>query len=109
MIRVTQECSIEATARLCNLRRGPCWNTLERAVGRGRRRKVHRVPGRIGLDEKSTARGHKYESLVYEMDAGTIEYVCDDRGQDSLEDYFRQFSKDEPAKVKAVAIDMWDP
>ena len=109
VIQVAKECSIEATARLCNLGWGSCWNALERAVGRGRRRKVHRVPGRIGVDEKSIARGHKYESLVYDMDAGTVEYVCDDRGQESLEGYFRQFSKDELAEVKAVAMDMWDP
>lgn len=109
VIRVAQECSIEATARLCGLSWDQCWNALERAVERGRSRKVHRVPSRIGVDEKSIARGHKYESLVYDIDAGTVEYVCDDRRQQSLESYYKQFSRDELAKVKAIAMDMWDP
>jgi transposase len=75
VIRVAQECSIEATARLCGL----------------------------------SSRGHKYESLVYDLDAGTVEFVWDDRGQESLESYCRQLTKEELAGVKAVAMDMWDP
>jgi transposase len=109
VIRVAQECNMEATARLCDLSWDQCWNALERAVERGRKRKTLRVPQRIGVDEKSIARGHKYESLVYDIDAGTVEYVCDDRGQESLENYYRQFSRDELKQVKAVAMDMWDP
>ena len=109
VIRVARECSIEATARICGLGWDQSWNTLDRAVKRGLGRKEHRVPARIGVDEKSIAKGHKYESLVYDIDAGTVEYVCDDRGQKSLEKYYRQFSSDELAKVQAVAMDMWDP
>ena len=109
VVRVAQECNIEATSRLCGLSWNRSWNTLERAVGRGRDRKVHRVPERIGVDEKSIARGHKYESLVYDIDAGTVEFVCDDRGQESLEAYYRQFTREELFGVKAVAMDMWDP
>ena len=109
VIRVARECSIEATARLCGVSWDQGWNVLERAVTRGRGRKPHRIPCRIGVDEKSIARGHKYESLVYDLDGGTVEFVCDDRGQESLEAYYRQFSREELAGVQAVAMDMWDP
>src|SRR3989339_53362 len=109
VIQVARECSIEATARLCGLTWDRGWNALERAVNRGRARKLHRVPVRIGVDEKSIAKGHRYESLVYDLDFGTVEYVCDDRGQQSLESYYQQFTREELAKVEAVAMDMWDP
>jgi len=109
VIRVAQECSIEATARLCGLSWDRGWNALQRAVDRGRARKEHRIPSRIGVDEKSIAKGHKYESLVYDIDAGTVEFVWDDRGQESLESYYQQFTKKELSGVKAVAMDMWDP
>lgn len=109
VIRVAQECSIEAVGRLCGLSWDRGWNALERAVARGRARKEHRIPVQMGVDEKSIARGHRYESLVYDLDAGTVEYVCDDRGQESLETYYRQFSKEELAGIEAVAMDMWDP
>jgi transposase len=109
VIRLAQECSIEAVKRLCGLSWERGWNALERAVSRGRSRKVHRIPERIGVDEKSIAKGHRYESLVYDLEEGTVEYVCDDRGQESLESYYRQFSKEELGGVQAVAMDMWDP
>ena len=109
VIRLAQECSIEAVKRLCGLSWERGWNALERAVGRGRSRKVHRIPARIGVDEKSIAKGHRYESLVYDLDGGTVEYVCDDRRQESLESYYRQFSEEELKGVEAVAMDMWDP
>lgn len=109
VIRVLQECSIKASARLCGLSWDQSWNAMDRAVKRGRLRKPHQVPGRIGVDEKSIARGHKYESLVYDIDAATVEYVCDDRRQQSLESYYRQFTRDELKQIKAIAMDMWDP
>lgn len=109
VIQVAQECSIEATGRLCGLSWERGWNALKRAVERGLRRKEHKVPSRIGVDEKSIARGHKYESLVYDLDAGTVEYVCDDRRQESLESYYQQFKKKDLAGIQSVAMDMWDP
>ena len=109
VIRVAKECDIDATSRLCGLSWDRSWNALERAVDRGQVRKIHRVPERIGVDEKSIAKGHKYESLVYDIDAGTVEFICDDRGQDSLEAYYQKFSGEELAGVKAIAMDMWDP
>ena len=109
VIQVAQECSIEATARLCGLSWDQSWNTLERAVDRGQARKVRRVPTHMGVDEKSIARGHKYESLVYDIDAGKVEFVWDDRGRESLESYYRQFSRQELSGIQAVAMDMWDP
>lgn len=53
------------------------WGVMDRAVERGKERKVHRIPERIGVDEKSFAKGHRYEMLVYKIDAGTVDYVGD--------------------------------
>jgi len=108
VIKVAKECNIEGTSHLCSLGLDRCWNTLEQAVNRGRLRKACRVPSRIGVDEKSIALGHKYETLVYNIDAGTVEYVCDDRGQGSLKSYYKQFTQEELKGVKTVAMDMWD-
>jgi len=109
IIDIARECSIEATARLCGLSWDAGWTVVERAVQRGRKRKPYRLPPRIGIDEKAISRGHRYESLVYDLDGGTVEYVTDDRKQESLESYYRMFSPEECAGVEAVAIDMWDP
>ena len=109
VINVAKECDIVATARLCRLNWDRCWNVVERSVDRGRKRKAHKIPAKIGVDEKSFARGHKYETLVYNIDGRTVEYVFDGRGQDSLESYYRQFTRNELSQAEAIAMDMWDP
>jgi transposase len=109
VIKVALECSMDATARLCGISWDQSWNALTRAVDRGLKRKPHRVPERIGVDEKSYARGHKYETIVYDINAGTVEFVEDTRRQESLERYYRKFTEEELQGIKAVAMDMWDP
>jgi transposase len=109
VLDVSQECSVESTCRILNVDWHTCWDIQERAVARGFRRKPHRIPNRIGVDEKSFARGHKYETLVYDIERGTVEHVCDNREQESLEGYYKRFTPEERSKVQAVAMDMWDP
>jgi transposase len=109
MINFSKECSIEAIGRLYAISWDRCWNTIERAVQRGKSRKPHVLPIRIGVDEKSFARGHKYETIVTNIDTGTVEYVCDNREQESLESYFKQFTEKELEHCQAIAMDMWDP
>jgi transposase len=109
VLDLEHECSLESVCRLIHIDWHLAWRIFERAVTRGQARKPHRLPERIGVDEKSFARGHKYESLVYDLDRGTVEYVADDREQASLERYYAQYTKEELGQVKAVAMDMWDP
>jgi transposase len=109
VLDLEQECSIESVCRLVQVDWHLAWRIFERAVERGLARKPHRLPERIGVDEKSFARGHQYESLVYDLDRGTVEYVVDDREQGSLERFFAQYTTPELTNVKAIAMDMWDP
>lgn len=82
---------------------------MQRVVERGLSRKTKRIPFHIGVDEKSFARGHKYETLVYDLQESTVEYVGEDRTQESLSRYYEQFSEEERESVKVIAMDMWDP
>jgi len=109
VIDLEKECNIVGVSRLTGLSWDRCWTVMERAVRRGMRRKRRRLPVRIGVDEKSFARRHKYETLVCDMDEGTIEYVGDTRRQEALADYYKQFDDEEREKVEAVVMDMWDP
>jgi len=109
VIDLEKECNIIGVSRLTGLSWDRCWTVMERAVRRGTRRKERGIPVRMGVDEKSFARRHKYETLVCDMDQRTIEYVGDTRRQEALAAYYKQFSKEEREQVEAVAMDMWDP
>jgi transposase len=109
LIDTLKECDVTGVTRLSGTTWDETWGVLMRAVTRGLARKEKRVPARIGIDEKSIGKGHNYESIVCDLDKGTVEYVVDDRGQKSLESYYRQFTKEELAQIKGIAMDMWDP
>ena len=109
MIDTLKECDVTGGMRLLGTSWDTTWGVLARAVARGLARKAKRVPARIGVDEKAIGKGHTYESLVVDLDRGTVEYVVDDRTQASLERYYRQFTPEELQAIEAIALDMWDP
>jgi transposase len=109
VIDTLKECDVTGTKRLTRTTWHEAWGIMEKAVTRGMARKQRRIPERLSIDEKAFAKRHRYETLVCDLGRGTVEFVVDDRQQESLETYFRQFTAEELAGVKAVAMDMWDP
>lgn len=109
VIDLELECSLESIGRILNVDWHLCQRIQERAVKRGRQRKEFALPIHIGVDEKSFAKGHKYETIVYDTDKGVVEDVIDNRGQESLESYYKQFSEDQLSTVETISMDMWDP
>ncbi len=64
---------------------------------------------RIGVDEKAAAKGHRYLTLVYDLDEGTVEYIAEDRKQESLDHYYTGLTPEQLHGIEAVAMDMWEP
>jgi len=109
VIATGKECDVTGVTRLLATSWDATWGVLTRAVARGLARKPKRIPPRLGIDEKAVGKGHDYESIICDLDTGTVEAVVDDRKQASLEAYYRQFTSDELTAVAAVAMDMWEP
>lgn len=109
VIDTLKECDVTGVNRLTGTTWSEAWNIMEKAVARGLKRKKLSVPEYIGIDEKSFAKRHRYETLVCNLITGMVECVLDERDQESLEGYYGQFSKEELSGIKAIAMDMWDP
>jgi len=109
VIDTLKECDVTGANHLTGTSWYEAWNIMEKAVARGLCRKKSRVPEYLGIDEKSFAKRHRYETLVCDLINGTVECVLEARSQDSLEGYYGQFSMEELKGIKAIAMDMWDP
>ncbi len=109
LIDTLKECDVTGVTRLWKTSWDETWGMMFRAVTRGLGRKKKQVPAYIGIDEKSVGKGHNYETIVCDLDRGTVEYVVDDREQKSLEAYYKQFTEKELARIEGIAMDMWDP
>ena len=108
-IDVLRECDVTGATRILGMSWDEAWGVMERAVVRGKARKRPEVVRQIGVDEKAAAKGHKYLTLVCDLEQGTVEYVGEDRKQGSLEAYYEGLSLEQRAGIEAVAMDMWDP
>ena len=63
----------------------------------------------IGVDEIQFRRGHKYLTLVYQVDAGSrrLLYVAKDRTEKSFRGFFRILPAETLASLKFICSDMW--
>ena len=109
VIDLLLETSLLGAARILGITWDEAWHIMERSVARGRALKRTFGARRIGVDEKAIAKRHKYVTLVCDLDMGSVEFIADDRREESLNEYFELLTDDEKAGIEAVAIDMWKP
>ena len=74
----------------------------------------HRVLGQIdaiGVDEIQYARGHKYLTLVYQIDLGVTRllWIGKERTIESFQGFFTAMGKEVISKIVFVCSDMWEP
>jgi transposase len=108
-IDVLHQCDVSGATRILRISWDEAWGVMQRAVTRGRARKQVRTVRRIGVDEKAAAKGHKYLTLVCDLDEGIVEHIAEDRTQESLDGYYAGLTQAHRAGIEAVAIDMWEP
>ena len=108
-IDVLSQCDVTGATKILRISWDEGWGIMERAVKRGRHRKAPKVVRQIGIDEKAAAKGHKYLTLVCDLDEGTVEHIAEDRKAESLNGYYTGLSKAQLAGIEAVAMDMWEP
>jgi transposase len=65
----------------------------------------------IGIDEISRRKGHKYVTLVYQIDAGCrrLLWVGKERTVKTLRQFFREFGTERTARLRFICSDMWKP
>ena len=76
-------------------------------MNRGRAVKGNEMPEQMGVDAKAIAKGHRYMTLVCDLEDATVEYIGEDRKETSLAAYFEAFPKEEREKIEAISLDMW--
>jgi transposase len=81
----------------------------ERAVKRGLERRKAEPARHLGVDEKAFARGHRYFTLVNDLDRSRVLFVQEGRTEQSLDSFWSTLSEEQIHGVQAVAMDMWDP
>ena len=108
-IDVLGQCDVTGATKILQVSWDEAWGIMARAVKRGRQRKAPKMVRQIGVDEKAVAKGHKYLTLVCDLDAGTVEHIAEGRRQESLDGYYAGLTQEQLGGIEAVAMDMWAP
>jgi transposase len=74
---------------------------LQRRFGRPRLKDVRQ----IAIDEISIGKGHRYLTIVMDLDSGAVVHVGQGKGGDALTDFWKRL-RSSGAKIEAVATDM---
>jgi transposase len=74
---------------------------LQRRFGKPRLRDLRG----IAIDEISTAKGHRYLTIVLDLDSGAVVHVGRGKGGDALKEFWTRLRRS-GAKIEAVATDM---
>jgi transposase len=60
---------------------------------------------RLAIDEIAVAKGHRYLTVVMDLDSGAVVFVGDGKGADALKPFWKRL-RPSGAKIEAVAMDM---
>lgn len=87
------------------------FHSVEMAVDWGLARRDLSGVEAIGVDEIQWRKGHKYLTLVYQIDQGSkrLLWLGQKRREDTLESFFTWFGEERSGQLRYVCSDMWAP
>lgn len=109
VVHLTETMTISDVSRLTGLD----WKTVKdidkyyikkRLVG------LHDIqPIRLGVDEVAYEKGHKYLTVVRDLDLNRVIWIGIGRKKETLDHFFTLLGKEKQRLITVVVLDMWDP
>lgn len=103
---LVQRCDKTTVAQLMRI----SWRTVGAIAGRvvADHLSLDRLDGlrRIGVDEVSYRKGHRYLTVVVDHDTGRVVWIAEGRGKRSLHEFFDALGQERAAELEAISMDM---
>lgn len=107
ILRFSQEMTQKAACRLLHVKRSTFSDRLHRLIER--HRDGHKIRGlrRIGVDEIAYSRGHKYATLVYDLDKNRVVWIGKGKKRETIDRFFtEELSARQKAQIQWGCCDM---
>ncbi len=98
--------TVQGSMGLLSLKWDQTWNIIERAVRRGKARKQPAPLPRVGIDEKAFKKGHRYITMLYDLDNSTVEAISEGNDADAAKACFSELTQEQITSIEAIAMDM---
>lgn len=107
LLRYCQVMTQRAAAELLVIPKSTLSNLLHRAITRLRKGHLIRGLKTIGIDEISYAKGHKYATLVYDLDRSCVVWIGSGRARSTIDRFFVEaLSSYQKSKIEWACCDM---
>jgi transposase len=107
--RYALELSRRMTIRDVAMHLGVSWDVIKEIQKRDLSRRYAKPKlkhlRRIAIDEIAVAKGHRYLTIVMDLESGAVVFVGDGKGADALKPFWKRL-RPSGAKIEAVAMDM---
>ena len=107
--RYALELSRSMTIRDVATHLGVGWDTIKEIQKRDLSRRFAKPKlkhlRRIAIDEIAIAKGHRYLTIVMDLESGAVVFVGDGKGADALKPFWKRL-RPSGARIEAVAMDM---
>jgi len=67
------------------------------------------TPINIGVDEVAYQKGHKYLTVVRDLDLKAVIWVGIGRKTETMDDFYTELGQEKSKLIETVCMDMWDP
>ena len=107
MLRYCQIMPQKAAAELLRVPASTLSDLLHRSIAR--LREGHRVRGlkNLGIDEISYHKGHKYATLVYDLERSCVVWIGPGKGREAIDHFFNEALSDyQKAQIRTACCDM---
>jgi transposase len=88
---------------------GVSWDVVKDIQKRHLRRRLRKIKlgklKRLAIDEISIGKGHRYFTVVLDLDSGAVVFIGEGKGADALDPFWKKLRASR-AKIQAVATDM---
>lgn len=109
LIAFLGEMSISGVSRRMRISWDQIDGIMSRAVERGLKARKEETYRYIGIDEKAVKKGHKYFTIVSDLERGKVLYIGRGRKREALDPFWRGLSSAQLEGIEGIAMDMWRP
>jgi transposase len=89
------------------------WKTVKRIDVHYIKQRLEKIeninPKRIGIDEIAYEKGHKYLTIIRDLDLNSVIWVGLNRKKITLDDFFLAIGDKKRVEIDVIVCDMWDP
>jgi transposase len=101
--------SWQETARHYGLNWKTVASVVKRAVAYGLRQRRRKPLHVLGIDEVSRRKGHRYLTVVYDLERRVLLWVGEDRTEQTVTRFFTGLGRRRCSTIRVVCMDMWAP